>query len=193
MARDVDIGRPEHETINPDNAIVGGLEDVYKRLSLLSIGRLVSCPAEPLVIPGVGTAAVYAGTAAIPECLGTIAILTVPKSGVIYSATFYDIDDEGSQVDLEIFKRPITQVADNAAWTLSAANNPAFVTEIQFFAFDDQIASQTSEVKNIGKAYNAPNGLFYIQAITRGTPTIAIGAIPRFQLQIQSFDPSFEI
>ncbi len=153
---------------------------------------IVSCPSIPITIAGVGTGAAYAGTAAIPECLGTLTIVPVPKSGVIYSATFHDIDDDNVQVDLEIFKRPVTQNADNAAWTLSAADNPYFVTEIAFFAFDDQIASQTSEVKNIGKAYNAPEGKFYIQAITRGAQTVTAGNIPKFQLQIQSFDPDFE-
>ena len=168
------------------------LEDVERALRDIQTTNIVSCPVSPKVIPGIVAAAVYAGTAAIPECLGIQAQLAVPKRGIIVSATFFDLDDEGSQVDLEVFNRLVAQAADNAAWTLSAGDCLYFVTEIAFFAFDDQLASQTSEVKNIGKAYIAPSGYFWIQAITRATPTIAAGAMPRFQLQIQSFDSDFK-
>ena len=168
------------------------LEDLEQAIKDIQTTRIVSCPLVPMTIPGIGTAAVYAGTAAIPECLGTLARLSVPKRGIIVSATLFDLDDEGIQTDLEIFQNTITQVADNAAWTLSAIDSLQFVDEIPFFTFDDQLACQTSEARNIGKAYVAPLGLFYIQAITRGAPTIAAGALPRFQLQIQSFDPTFK-
>ena len=168
------------------------LEDLEQAIKDIQTTKIVSCPLVPMIIPGIGTGAIYAGTAAIPECLGTLAKLSVPKRGIIVSATFFDLDDEGLQVDLEVFTKAITQVADNAAWTLSAPDSLSFVEEIPFFTFDDQIACQTSEVRNIGKAYVALDGAFYIQAITRGAPTIAAGALPRFQLQIQSFDPAFK-
>ena len=187
FARDTNLGDVGFDTVRTEAVEdSSGILETLKRILTTSI---VACPITPMRIPGVGVA-IYGGTAAIPECLGTIAQLRVPKRGIIVSATFFDLDDEGSQVDLEIFKALVTQNADNAAWTLSAANNPFFITEIAFFAFDDQIASQTSEVKNIGKGYTAPDGILYIQAITRATPTIAVA--PRFQLQIQSFDPDFE-
>lgn len=150
---------------------------------------IVSCPAEPIMIPGITAADAFDAN----DAMGTIVIVQVPKSGVIYSATFYDLDYEGTQVDLEIFKRNITQVASDAAWTCSDTDIMNFVTELQFYAFDSHTACYTSESKNFGKAYNAPEGKFYIQAVTRSTPTIVAGASPKFQLQIQSFDPLFEV
>lgn len=150
---------------------------------------IVSCPSFPVEIQGIVTGAAYIAN----DALGTVTIVRVPVSGVIYSATFFDLDYENTQVDLEIFKANYTLVADNAGWTCNDADILSFVTELNFFTFDGHAANYTSEITNIGKAYNAPAGYFYIQAVTRSTPTIAAGAIPRFQLQIQSFDPDFEV
>ncbi len=163
-------------------------ELLYNIQSLVFTTRsIVSCPKEPVMIPGIVAADAFDAN----DCFGTIVQLLVPKAGVIYSATFYDKDDEGSQIDLEIFKRPIAQVASDAAFAPTDVEILDFVAEIQFFAFDDHGSCQTSEVKNIGKAYTC-DGTFYIQAVARSTPNIAANNMPYFQLQIQSFDPDFQ-
>jgi len=150
---------------------------------------IVSCPAVPMEIPGI-TAATELDAG---DTLGYVITLAVPKSGVIYSATFFDLDDDGVQIDMEIFKSSIADVAFDALFAPTDDEILNFVTEIQFFAFDDHGSCRTSEVKNIGKAYNAPDGKFYIQHVTRGLSNIALNNMPRFQLQIQSFDPDFEV
>jgi hypothetical protein len=60
----------------------------------------------------------------------------------------------------------------------------SFITELSFASFDDHINVQTSELTNIGKAFVAAQGKLYIQAVCRGTPNIAAGAIPRLKIQI---------
>ena len=165
------------------------LEDVYAALTGLTVAlkegaRIVVCPAIPIAVPGIGAGAHAAG-----DCLGTIRRIRVPKRGIIYSATFWDLDDEGSQVDLEIFRYKITQIADDAAWAPSDADMEHFVAELAFVAFDDHINNQTSDITNIGKAYVAPEGLLYVQAVCRGTPTIVTA--PLIQLQILSGDPDW--
>ena len=141
----------------------------------------VSCPMNPMAIPGVDTAIYAAG-----DAFGTVFMVEVPKSGIIYSATFWDMDDEGLQTDFEIFRRAITTTANNAAWAPSDADILNLVTELSFVSFDDHGNSRTSELTNIGKAYSAPDRKFWVQAISRSTPTIAASNLPYFQLQILS-------
>lgn len=149
--------------------------------------KTVSCPVDPKEIPGIGAGVAYA----TGEAFGTVFRIDVPTSGVIMSATYWDLDDEGLQADFEIFKHEIPVTTDNAAWAPVDATLLNFVTELSFFAFDDHGNSQTSEINNIGKAYTAPEGRFWIQQIARGAQNIAAGNIPRFQLQILSDDPDW--
>lgn len=149
--------------------------------------KIVSCPATPGQIPGIVAANAFDAN----DCFGIVFELEVPKSGEIRSATFFDLDDEGSQIDLEIFMGQIPIIASDAAWAPVDADLLKFLTEIAFVSFDDHINNQTSEVTNIGKAYNAPAGKFWIQAVCRFTPTIAAGSMPKFQLQILTDDPAW--
>uniref|UniRef100_A0A6M3XSV7 Uncharacterized protein n=1 Tax=viral metagenome TaxID=1070528 RepID=A0A6M3XSV7_9ZZZZ len=163
------------------------IEDIENAIKALGTTDIVTCPLHPVGIPGIG-----AGAEDANDALGTVFTIDVPKRGVLVSATYFDLDDEGTQVNFYLFKSLPTAIADNAAWTCSDADVIKQVTRLAFFVFNDQTVSQTSEIKNIGKAYTAPEGKFYIQAQCAGTPTIATGSAPRLQLQIQSFDPNFK-
>jgi hypothetical protein len=150
-------------------------------------GGVVSCPVEPVEIPGIVAADAFDAN----DCFGTVLKIKVPKSGVLYSATYWDLDDEGTQLDLQIFKRSYTAMASDAAYSPTDADMIGFITSLTFVSFEDHINSQTSEVTNIGKAYTAPEGYFYIQAVDRATKTIAAENMPRIQLQIISYDSTF--
>ena len=151
-------------------------------------GKSVSCPRFPLAVTGVSLNTFTAG-----DAFGLLMVIEVPKSGVIYSATFYDRDDEGSQMDMEVFNYAPAQVASEDAWTLSAEDNPKFVDELSFVAFDDHTATQTSKLTNIGVAYSAPEGKLWIQMVCRGTPDMASTlVVPMLQLQILSDDPTWQ-
>jgi len=162
------------------------LKEIKKQTS--SQNSVVCCPGNPIVIDGITAADALDAN----DAMGKITKLAVPKAGIIYSATLWDPDDEGLEIDLEIFKAEITQIANDAAWALSDQDSLAFVTELAFAAFDDHGTSQTSELTNIGKAYTAPAGYFYIQAVARGAHNIAAGSSPRFQLQIIPVDLNWQ-
>jgi len=164
------------------------LEDIVDAVLGIKTTTIVVCPKRPVRIAGSYSSGAYEAN----DAMGLLTKVAVPKRGVIVSATLFDLDYEGKQIDLEVFNNKITQVASEAAWTLSDEESLFFITELPFVAFDAHTASQTSEITNIGKAYVAPGGFFWVQAVTRGTPTIAAGAEPHFQLQIQSFDPTFK-
>jgi len=172
-----------------DRSLIERLAAIESLCGLIFTPKIiVSCPVMPVAIPGITVADELDAN----DVMGSIVVLPVPKAGVIYSATFWDLSNLGTQVNLLIFKQSIIQIASDSAWAPTDGDMLNFVTRIPFVSFASHTNSQTSEVTNIGKAYNAPEGRFYIQAMVGATAqTITVGNIPRFQLQILSQDPDF--
>ncbi len=185
-SRDTSIGMPTKLDEEEVVAQIGQLAELREAVKS-RVSKTVSCPIVPIMIPGTSAGAVTAN-----DCLGDQFVILVPFSGVIYSATFWDVDYEKTQVDLELFRGQITFFAHDAAWSPSDIDMLEFVTELAFVSFDDHINSATSELTNIGKAYTAPEGRLWIQAVARSTPDIAIGKAPRIQLQIIPDDPNWQ-
>ena len=163
-------------------AIQETLDQILRVLSSPKIA--VNCPANPVEIPGITAANAFDAN----DCFGTLVELKVPRSGEIRSATFWDLDDENSQVDLLIFGHKIAQTASKDPWSPKDSDMLFFITQLDFVSSEDHDNSRTFELTNIGKAYSVPEGKFWIQAVCRGTPNIAAGQMPKFQLQILSFD-----
>lgn len=187
LGRDTDIGQPSLERLDREAAYdnLGSTLGIEKGVNELGTTDIVACPTSPIAIPGIG-----AGAEGALDAMGTLFEIKVPKRGVLVSATYFDLDDEGTQVNFYLFKHQVVAIADNAAWTCSDGDVLQQITRLAFFSFNDQTVSQTSEITNIGKAYVAPEGKFYIQAQCVSICTIAVA--PRLQLQIQSFDPDFK-
>jgi len=162
------------------------LQELINAVRGIGTTTIVSCPKVPGKIPGIG-----AGAEGALDALGVGFWLPVPKRGVIVSAMYYDMDFEGTQVNLHIFRDRVTAIADNAAWTLSDADAPSLITTLSFVSYITHAATcYTFDLTNIGKAYACPGGKFWIQASCIAICTIAV--TPKFQLQIQSFDPTFK-
>ncbi len=162
------------------------LESIEQAIKTLGTTQIVSCPLFPISIPGIG-----AGAEGALDAMGTQFVVKVPKHGEIRSATYFDLDFEGTQVNLYLFKKKVTQIADNAAWTLSVGDAPYLIAKLAFVSFDvHSTVVYTSELTNIGKAYTAPEGKLWIQAQCVSICTIAVA--PQLQIQIQSFDPDFK-
>ncbi len=163
-------------------------EAIKAAVKAIGTASIVSCPLEPIAVSGVSANTFTAG-----DAFGLLMKVAVPKRGLLVSATFFNRDDEDIQYDLEIFRHLPTQIASEAAWVLSAADNPKFVTELSFVSNDDHTDTRTSQLTNIGLAYTAPEGYFWIQIVDRGGSDMASEAVnPMIQLQIQSFDPEFK-
>ena len=165
------------------------LQEILESLKAIvtTRNRIVTCPIEPVEIPGITAA----NALEIGDCMGTPFKIQVPKSGIIISSLMLDLDDEGVEINLELFKDDITVIGDDNAWAPTDADLLHFVAEIAFASFDDHINNQTSEVKRIDKAYSIKDGVFTIQAVTRGEPNIAAGSMPKVQLHILSTDYTF--
>ena len=151
------------------------------------VGEVVVVGKTPRVGPispiGIVTGAAYADL----DAMGTIAFrLKVPKSGIIQSAIYYDLDDEGLQVDLWLLdERPDAQT-DNAALAHSDADLLKVIDVIQFAGFRDAANGQVSPQDGLGIAYVAPSGWLYMQLQARGALNIAAGALPTFKFTILS-------
>ena len=142
-------------------------------------------------IPGIATGAAYSGSVAAPDAVGSLGSLIVPVSGILQSATYYDKDDEGTQLDIVLFSAAFTVQNDNDAFTIADADLPNKIYELKFTVFNDNVNNQDSSIENIGKAYTvtplAPGsklGTMYFQAKTSTAPNIAAGSVPVFKLQI---------
>jgi len=133
-----------------------------------------------LTPPGIGVAAAYADL----DAIGTAFMFRVPASGIIQAASYYDLDDEGLQVDLWLMDdAPAIQTDNNP---LSFLDNDLIkvITRIQFTTFGDATNGQFSEAKNIGRPYVQENRRMWAQLQARGALNIAAGNLPMFRIVI---------
>ncbi len=131
--------------------------------------------------PGIGTGAAYASL----DAIGKPFWIAVPKNGVIYTARYFDRDDEGLQVDLILFRSMISMPTDNNALTLSNEENEQVLGRIEFNStFSDFANNQYTQRGPLGIAYTAPAGKIVGQIQAKGALNIAAGELPRFQLAI---------
>ena len=66
-------------------------------------------------VPGIGTGAVYAAG----EAFGSKFHFNVPKRGVIQTVIMLDLDDEGIETELWLFRNDFTATADNSAFAIT--------------------------------------------------------------------------
>ena len=135
----------------------------------------------PLRPPGIAVAAAYADL----DNIGQLFSVAVPASGIIQSAVYHDLDDEGLQVDLWMFtEQPQTLGADNAALVLPDTDNLKVLDVIQFTGFRDGNTGQISSQNGLGIAYVAPASRLWFQLQARGALNIAAANLPQFKLTI---------
>jgi hypothetical protein len=135
---------------------------------------------EPVTPPGLATGAAYQDL----DALGQVFSFVVPPSGIIQSALYYDLDDEGLQVDLLLFRDSPVQQVDNAAVALVDTEVLKAFGRIQFTAFADLATGQFANVNNLGLAYAANGGRIWAIAQARGALNIAANNLPSFRLVI---------
>ena len=130
---------------------------------------------------GIGTGAAYADK----DAMGTVAgSIIVPTQGTIETAKYFDLDDEGLQVDLWLFESAPADQTDNAAFSLTDAELQTVIDVISFASFSDAANGQFSIRRALGTCYTSPTGLIYFQLQARGALNIAASNLPAFQLEI---------
>ena len=144
------------------------------------VGKTYTTPR--LTPPGIVTGAAYADL----DAIGTHFRFEVPVSGVIQTAIYYDLDDEGLQVDLWLFEDAITIQTDNSAVALIDQDLVKVIGRLQFIAFGDAANGQFSPLTSLGLAYVQPNRRMWAQLQARGALNIAAGNLPMFRLTILS-------
>lgn len=145
---------------------------------VLVMGRTVRI--GPVQIPGIGAAVLYTAN----DAFGIQETLDVPKSGIIQSLRVYDLDDEGLNMTLLLFRAPPTQETDNAAISISDKDLLKLEVAILVDTWHDLIDNQVGAEDNLGIAYTAPLGQLWAQWVTRGGPTIAADNEPWWEMII---------
>ena len=135
---------------------------------------------EIMTPPGIVTGAAYADL----DAIGVAWSFDVPRSGVIVSANYYDLDDEGLQVDLWLLRDAPTLQTDNSALTFLDGDIVKVTDVLQFTAFRDAANCQVSNLNNIGRAYVMPGRKMWAQLQARGALNIAALNLPAFALTI---------
>lgn len=117
--------------------------------------------------------------------------ITVPRRGVIQSAVYYDLDNEGLQVDLWLFGVNPPAQTDNSAFAVPDINLSSVIDVIQFIGFRNANTGFVSTQNSLGIAYdlgvdsnNNDRTTMYAQLQARGALNIAAGSLPQFQLKI---------
>lgn len=138
-------------------------------------------PTSVVTPTGITTGAAYADK----DAIGTTAMeFTVPQTGIIETANYYDLDDEGLQVDLWLFTAAPAAQTDNSAFTLTDAELQTCVGVIEFTSFADATNGQFSQRKGLGLGYYSNGGTLYGQLQARGALNIASSNLPGFRLLV---------
>lgn len=141
------------------------------------------------VVPGIVTGAAYADADAIGTLIEFPNLLTLNPytntySGMLHSALYFDLDDEGLQVDLHLFGRRITDGTDNSAYAPTDADVRAYLGTVSFTAFFNLGANQVSVVTGIGLPLVSTSSSVFGQAVARGALNIAAENLPEFSLTV---------
>ena len=142
----------------------------------------------PFVIPGVGAAAAYAAA----DQFGILFQIPAFQRGIIRELRFHDLDNEGIDKELILFRRSVTLAADNAAFTLGDVDNLAI---IGFFTISTWVVlgstSQIGHSQNVPAQYDLGDGNTTIWGAfrTKGTDNIALGSEPQLSLVIERMGP----
>lgn len=92
------------------------------------------------------------------------------KPCLLQSAHLLDDDKENTTTDLILYKSDPTAVSDNAAYTITAADEDDILGIITFDTYKDFGSHSLAQILNIALPI-PPQAAIYGQLVTRGTPT----------------------
>jgi hypothetical protein len=135
-------------------------------------------------VPGVAAAAYLAG-----DQFGTLITLTNAArfsggGGTIRSVTFVDGDDLITSMDIKFYNASVTPAADNAAFSVSDADNDKLLWTCRLTFFDDQ-ALNRANTQNVGTGvpYVCSGGTsLYALVIVQTSYTLVATASPKYQI-----------
>ena len=119
-------------------------------------------------IPGVVPSVAYASG----DAVGTKFTLEVPIRGTIDQAILIDQDKEQILLCLYLFNGDFDGGTDNSAFDMTDGNATRLLAVIPMGMFYATSDNAVGFVSDLGIVYLAPQGLLYIQAVTRGVPNL---------------------
>lgn len=174
-----DDGDRTLETVNSDHPLP------IRSVDALQIGRTLDSGYR--LVPGIVTGAAYQDGDAFGTTITFPGMVrTEVGSGQLYSATYLDLDDEGLQLDLHLFRAPPTYTpTDNAAYSPTDNDMLNYIGTVTFASFSNFGANQVSVGTFSPIAFTSDTDAnLYGQCVTRGAPTIADGNLPRIRLVV---------
>ena len=146
-------------------------------------GRLFQV--EPFEIPGITAADALDAN----DAFGAIFTFEVPKRGTIVEALFYDLDDEGINKELWIFRaNPLQTLAtSDAAFALTDFQLLRAWRVITFSTWKDAANGQLGQTTDTPLWYTAPEGRLWFQFKTTGADNIAAGSMPQLSMLIERY------
>ena len=151
------------------------LETLERRIDELKELTGEITESQRMTIPGIATASAYT----VADAFGIRFELQVPERGVISTALFIDLDNEGLNKDVLVSAHDFTQTADHDAFAISDADLAEAVGYIEFDNWKAYNANQIS-IATPALYYVAPAGKLFFQFTTRGVDNIAAGSLPIF-------------
>jgi len=160
------------------------IQDVYdddvRQAILEQTSRIKLVDTVFTTIPGVVSGAAYADG----DALGLQFAFGVPTSGTITRVLLGDMDKEALAVELLLFRDAFTGGTDNSAFDMADADRTKVIGPITVTSFT-QYNDNALGHKELAYDYVAPNGLLYVQAITRGVQNLSASTDYGVQMTIE--------
>ena len=138
----------------------------------------------PITVPGIVAAVAYAAN----DQMGSVFSFPVPIHGSILEARFHDLDDEGLNKELWLFKATPTLAADNAAFSIADADNLQVVAVFLFSTWRHGVNNQVGLTSNTPANYVTAAGRLYGAVKTLGVDNIAAGSEPQLSFVIERYN-----
>mgnify|MGYP001565845059 CR=1 FL=1 len=134
---------------------------------------------DAVAIPGIGT-----GLHAANDQLGVQFAIPVPVYGQIRDLIYYDRDDEGTGVEIWLFRSSVVSPAgDDAAFALGDTDLLNVEAVIPVGSFFDAVNGQVGREDALGIDYYAPDGFLY--GLVKNLAAQTIVAAPQIALRIE--------
>ena len=167
-------GSEESEVVSQGNPLPSKLtEPAEIRSKTVKVG--------PIQILGITAAAAFTAS----DAMGSKLVIPVPVRGTIREIIFHDHDNEGIDKELWCLSQDFTAAADNAAFSLSDADNLNVVAVFLFSTWRTATNNQIGLTANTPADYEAPDGNLYCQVKTLGTDNIAADIEPWLSFLIE--------
>lgn len=170
---DYNVGNKEH----------GTLVQIDRANAVLPVaGQIVTI--APFVVPGIGAAAAYANG----DQMGSAFQFIAPRQGIIREVKFLDLDNEGIDKELWLFRASPTLAADNAAFTVAVADISNVLGVFVFSTWRAGSNAQIGFTLNTPLSYDlGPGASIYGAVKTLGADNIAATALPRLSFIIERY------